>query len=132
MALDFDPKVFYLDYVKQNQVEIKDFALNQLTEILDNCRWEEPQTALDWNNLAVAALVAAESCDNSLTHGLYAEIALDAVQAGSELDLHPLCAAHLALLNSMLGNYNEAAEIALMLLLITCNPPIPRMKFRPE
>jgi FkbM family methyltransferase len=112
MALDFDPKVYYLDYVKQNQVEVKDFALNQLTGILDNCQWEEPQTALDWNNLAVAALVAAEGCDNSLTHGLYAEIALDAVQAGSELGVHPLCAAHLALLNSMLGNYNEAAEIA--------------------
>jgi FkbM family methyltransferase len=112
MALDFDPKVFYLDYVSKNQVEINDAALNQLTQILDNCQWEQPQTALEWNNLAVAALVAAESCDNTLTHGLYAEIALDAVQAGANLDSHPLCTAHLALLNSMLGNYSEAAEIA--------------------
>jgi FkbM family methyltransferase len=112
MALDFDPKIFYLDYVIHNQVEIDDSALKQLTEILDNCQWEQPQTALEWNNLAVAALVAAEGCDNSLTHGLYVEIAMDAVQAGANLNSHPLCTAHLALLNSMLGNYNEAAEIA--------------------
>jgi FkbM family methyltransferase len=112
MAIDFDPKTAYLEYVKHNQVEISTPAAHQLTQILDNCQWEQPQTALDWNNLAVAALVAAESCDNSLSHGLYVEIAFDAVQAGSELNLHPLCAAHLALLNCMLGNYSEAAQIA--------------------
>jgi FkbM family methyltransferase len=112
MSIDFDPKTAYLEYIKKNQVEIAETTLAQLNKILDNCQWEEPQTALDWNNLAVAALIAAENCDNSLTHGLYAEIAFDAVQSGFELDLHPLCAAHLALLNSMFGNYAEAAEIA--------------------
>ncbi len=112
MSIDFDPKISYLNYVKQNQVEITSTASSQLAQILDNCQWEEPQTALEWNNLAVAALVAAESCDNSLTHGLYAEIAFDAVQVGAELNQHPLCAAHLALLNCMLGNYSDAAQIA--------------------
>lgn len=110
--IDFDPKISYLNYIQQNQVEIAPTASEQLTQILDNCQWEQPQTALEWNNLAVVALIAAENCDNSLTHGLYAEIAFDAVQAGAELDQHPLCAAHLALLNCMLGNYSEAAQIA--------------------
>jgi FkbM family methyltransferase len=112
MTIDFDPKISYLNYVKQNQVEITVTATAQLVQILDCCQWEQPQTALEWNNLAVTALVAAEACDNSLTHGLYVEIAFDAVQAGSELNQHPLCAAHLALLNCMLGNYSEAAQIA--------------------
>jgi FkbM family methyltransferase len=110
--IDFDPKLAYLDYIKQNQVEIAAPAAQTLNQILDECQWEQPQTALDWNNLAVTALVSAESCDNSLAHGLYAEIAFDAVQAGAELNQHPLCAAHLALLNCMLGNYTEAAQIA--------------------
>ena len=110
--MDFDPKTAYLEYVKHNQVEISPTATRQLAKILDDCQWEKPHTALDWNNLAVAALVAAESCDNSLAHGLYVEIAFDAVQTGSELNQHPLCAAHLALLNCMLGNYSEAAQIA--------------------
>ena len=65
--IDFDPKLAYLDYIKQNQVEISPTASGQLTQILDRCQWEDPQTALEWNNLAVTALIAAESCDNTLT-----------------------------------------------------------------
>jgi FkbM family methyltransferase len=112
MSIDFDPKLAYLNYIKQNQVEITPAASSQLTQILDNCQWESPQTALEWNNLAVTALIAAESCDNTLTHGLYAEIAFEAVKTGSELNQHPLCLAHLALINCMLGNYSDAAQIA--------------------
>ncbi len=122
MAIDFDPKTAYLEYIRQNQVAIEPSALERLNPLLDDCHWERPQTALDWNNLAVAALVAAESCDNTLTHGLYAEIAFDAVQAGAELNEHPLCAAHLALLNCMLGNYSEAAEIAFSALINNLQP----------
>ena len=112
MSIDFDPKLAYLDYIQQNQVEITPTASEQLTQILNHCQWEDPQTGLEWNNLAVTALIAAESCDNTLTHGLYAELAFEAVQTGSALNQHPLCVAHLALLNCMLGNYSDAAEIA--------------------
>jgi FkbM family methyltransferase len=129
--IDFDPKISYLEYIEQNQVEIAQTASRQLNHILDNCQWEQPQTALDWNNLAVAALIAAESCDNSLTHGLYAEIAFDAVQAGSELNQHPLCAAHLALLNCMLGNYSEAAQIAFSAFINNLQPTYTEVKIEP-
>ncbi len=131
MAIDFDPKTAYLEYVRHNQVEISPIATEQLTYVLDNCQWEEPQTALDWNNLAVSALIAAESCDNSLTHGLYAEIAFDAVQAGSELNQHPLCSAHLALLNCMLGNYSEAAQIAFSAFINNLQPTYTEAKIEP-
>ena len=131
MTIDFDPKLFYLDYIKQNQVEITDTATRQLTHVLDNCQWEQPQTALEWNNLAVAALIAAEGCDNSLTHGLYAEIAFDAVQAGAQLNCHPLCSAHLALLNCMLGNYSEAARIAFSAFINNLQPTYTEGKIEP-
>jgi FkbM family methyltransferase len=131
MTMDFDPKISYLNYVKQNQVEISAVASEQLTQILDNCQWEQPQTAVEWNNLAVAALVAAESCDNSLTHGLYAEIAFDAVQAGSALNQHPLCAAHLALLNCMLGNYSDAAQIAFSAFINNLQPTYTEAEIEP-
>ncbi|PSB41407.1 FkbM family methyltransferase [Chamaesiphon polymorphus] len=129
--IDFDPKISYLDYIKQNQVEIAETVSQALNQSLDNCQWEQPETALDWNNLAVAALVAAESCDNSLAHGLYAEIAFDAVQAGSELNQHPLCAAHLALLNCMLGNYSEAAQIAFSAFINNLQPTYTEAKISP-
>jgi FkbM family methyltransferase len=131
MTIDFDPKISYLNYVKQNQVEITPTASEQLAQILDSCQWEQPQTALEWNNLAVAALVAAESCENSLTHGLYAEIAFDAIQAGSELNQHPLCAAHLALLNCMLGNYSEAAQIAFSAFINNLQPTYTEAEIEP-
>lgn len=129
--IDFDPKLAYLDYIKQNQVEIAAPAEQTLNQILDDCQWEQPQTALDWNNLAVTALVSAESCDNSLAHGLYAEIAFDAVQAGAELNQHPLCAAHLALLNCMLGNYTEAAQIAFSAFINNLQPAYTEAQIEP-
>jgi FkbM family methyltransferase len=129
--IDFDPKLAYLDYIKQNQVEIATPASETLNQILDDCQWEQPQTALDWNNLAVTALVSAESCDNSLAHGLYAEIAFDAVQAGAELNQHPLCAAHLALLNCMLGNYTEAAQIAFSAFINNLQPTYTEAQIEP-
>jgi FkbM family methyltransferase len=129
--IDFDPKLAYLDYIKQNQVEISPTASAQLTQILDRCQWEDPQTGLEWNNLAVTALIAAESCDNALTHGLYAELAFDAVQTGSALNQHPLCAAHLALLNCMLGNYSDAAEIAFSAFINNLQPTYTEAEIEP-
>jgi FkbM family methyltransferase len=129
--IDFDPKLAYLDYIQQNQVEITPTAAAQLTQILDRCQWEDPQTALEWNNLAVTALIAAESCDNALTHGLYAELAFDAVQTGSALNQHPLCAAHVALLNCMLGNYSDAAEIAFSAFINNLQPAYTEAEIEP-
>jgi len=131
MAIDFEPNISYLEYIKQNQVEIAAPAFHQLTQLLDNCQWEQPETALDLNNLAVAALVAAESCDNAFTHDLYVEIACDAVQAGFELNQHPLCAAHLALLNCMLGNYSEAAQIAFSAFINNLQPAYNQANIQP-
>jgi FkbM family methyltransferase len=131
MSIDFDPKISYLNYIQQNQVEISPAACSQLAQILDNCQWEEPQTALEWNNLAVVALIAAESCDNTLTHGLYAEIAFEAVRTGSELNQHPLCAAHLALINCMLGNYSDAAEIAFSTFINNLQPTYTEAEINP-
>jgi FkbM family methyltransferase len=131
MSIDFDPKLAYLDYIKQNQVEITPAASTQLTQILNRCQWEAPQTALEWNNLAVAALIAAESCDNPLTHGLYAEIAFEAVKTGAELNQHPLCLAHLALINCMLGNYSDAAEIAFSAFINNLQPTYTEAEIEP-
>lgn len=129
--IDFDPKLAYLNYIQQSQVEITPTASAQLNQILARCQWEQPQTALEWNNLAVTALIAAESCDNPLTHGLYAELAFDAVQTGSALNQHPLCVAHLALLNCMLGNYSDAAEIAFSAFINNLQPAYTEAEIEP-
>ncbi len=60
-----------------------------------------------------------------------AEIAFDAVQAGAQLNCHPLCAAHLALLNCMLGNYSEAARIAFSAFINNLQPTYTEDKIEP-
>jgi FkbM family methyltransferase len=129
--IDFDPQLAYLDYIQQNQVEITPIATTRLAQILDRNQWEAPQTALEWNNLAVVALIAAEGCDNALTHGLYAELAFDAVQTGADLNQHPLCTAHLALMNCMLGNYQAAAQMAFSTFINNLQPTYTEAEIEP-
>jgi FkbM family methyltransferase len=113
MSIDFDPKTYYLDYLQHHRLKISDAARDRVDRLLSTCNWEKPQTPQDWNSLTVVALVAAGASDLAIARGLYAEIALDAARAGSELvDAHPLCVAHLALLNNLLGNYDDGAELA--------------------
>jgi FkbM family methyltransferase len=131
MSIDFDPKLAYLDYIQQNQVEITPIATTRLAQILDHGEWDTPQTGLEWNNLAVVALITAESCDNVLTQGLYTELAFDAIQTGADLNQHPLCAAHLALLNCMLGNYQEAAQIAFSAFINNLQPTYTEAEIEP-
>jgi FkbM family methyltransferase len=131
MSIDFDPKLAYLDYLQHNQVEITPIAATRLAQILDQGEWEAPETALEWNNLAVVALIAAESSDHAFTNGLYAELAFDAIQIGADLNQHPLCAAHLALLNCMLGNYQEAAQIAFSAFINNLQPTYTEAEIEP-
>ncbi len=114
--IDFQPHQVYLAYLK-NQVPKKWEAdrLQQLTNLeqsLNNCDWDDPKSAWEWNNLAVAALVEAENSSNELTKGLYIEMAFNALQSGANIGDYPLCQAHLALLYVMLADHLTAAEIA--------------------
>ncbi|MBD2069876.1 FkbM family methyltransferase [Leptolyngbya sp. FACHB-671] len=99
----------YLHYVR----EVYPFAsetLTQVEQILANTTWDEPQSALDLNNLAVAALVEAETADDPTLRGVYLDMALEALSNGA--NEHPLCAAHLALLHCTLGETGEALQSA--------------------
>jgi FkbM family methyltransferase len=120
MSIDFDPQIYYLNYLQQQRLKIGEAASARIDRLLGACDWEQPQTPQDWNSLAVVAMVAAQSADLGIAKGLYAEIALDAAQTGASLpDAHPLCVAHLALLHDLLGNYNEGAELAFNTLINT-------------
>ena len=113
---DFQPQQIYLEYLKIQVPKLfaaghnQDFA--SLEQSLATCDWDEPKSAWEWNNLAVAALVEAENSGNELTRGLYIEMAFNALQTGASIEQYPLCQAHLALLYVMLADYQTAAEIA--------------------
>jgi FkbM family methyltransferase len=75
--------------------------------------WAEPETALDFNNFAVIALIEAEQCGEIGLRSMYVDMALEALNQGATMQpSHPLCAAHLALTQHLIGEHNAAVQTA--------------------
>jgi FkbM family methyltransferase len=103
----------YLQYIKQTVPDIEVGTLSWISNVIENTSWENPSCSSDWNNMAVVALTEAEQySDDMQTRTLYLEMAFDALNRAFELEQHPLCAAHLALVHSMIGETQRAIEIA--------------------
>ncbi|QSV61492.1 MAG: FkbM family methyltransferase [Dolichospermum sp. DL01] len=103
----------YWHYVQTVLPSINTDTLEKLSIIIANTSWDEPNTSADWNNIAVVAITEAEQCSDNLTmRSVYLEMAFEALNNGFEIDGHPICAAHLALVHSWLGETSKALEIA--------------------
>ncbi len=103
----------YLQYIRQVNPAIDSSNLSRITAIIESTSWENPTSSSDWNNIAVMALIEAQGHqDDSSMRSLYLEMALDALNNGYQLDANPLCAAHLALIDSMIGETQKAMETA--------------------
>ncbi len=104
----------YLQYIQAHCFNLESSTLLDLKAILDCTAWDEPESGLDWHNVAVLALVEAEQCaDDILARRFCLEYALEAFNTAAELDNHPLCAAHLAIVNTLINlNKNETASLA--------------------
>ncbi|MFN6517484.1 MAG: FkbM family methyltransferase [Nostoc sp. CreGUA01] len=110
----------YLQYIQKLLPAINADTLSKITGILSDTSWDNPNSSDDWNNLAVVALSQAEQCINNLVlRSVYLEMAFEALNNGLDIDRHPLCAAHLALIYSMIGEKQKAIEIALNTLINT-------------
>jgi FkbM family methyltransferase len=99
----------YLEYIRQICPEIDQKQITQIERLLEQTNWEEPQSCLDLNNQAVLALVEAEKTEDTNTRELYLETAISMLNEGIS---HPLCAAHLALIHTLLGETDVAIQIA--------------------
>lgn len=103
----------YWQYIQNSLPSVGKDALEKISNILNHTAWDEPNTAADWNNIAVVALTEAEQCDNNLTmRSVYVEMAFEALNNSLQIERHPICVAHLALIHSWLGEKSKALEIA--------------------
>ncbi|MCC5642857.1 FkbM family methyltransferase [Nostoc sp. CHAB 5824] len=113
----------YLQYIQKLLPGINADTLSKIAGILVQTSWDNPNSSDDWNNLAVVALGEAEQCiDNLVLRSVYLEMAFEALNNGLNIDRHPLCAAHLALVHSMVGEKQKAIEIALNTFINTLQP----------
>ena len=104
------PLELYQTYVRSHcpQLDPQPFLL-----ALNVTNWEEPETALDFNNFAVISLIEAEQADDLAMRSMSLDLALEALNQGAELQpSHPLCVAHLALVLHLIGEHNAAIQAA--------------------
>lgn len=100
----------YWQYLQVACPSIEPDSLPLIRTTLETTNWDDPQTPLDWNNYGVLALIEAEQATDVDLRRLYVETAIAAFDNGA--NDHPLCAAHLALAYSLIGETDRASEIA--------------------
>ncbi len=103
----------YWQYLEQTGATLSLESLPRLAADLEVIAWEEPESAIELNNFAVMMLIEAEQCEDLGLRTMHLELALEALQSGSQQELsHPLCVAHLALVQCMIGETQAAIETA--------------------
>ncbi|NJP08771.1 MAG: FkbM family methyltransferase [Leptolyngbyaceae cyanobacterium RU_5_1] len=109
----------YQQYLQNTNLTLDQLTSARITEMLAQTNWEEPQSPLDCNNCAVMALIEAENSDDRPTREMYLEGAIAALTSGMEH--HPLCAAHLAVVQSLIGA-EEASQTAFTVFTTVLHP----------
>lgn len=110
----------YWQYLQTICPSIAPASLPAIYATLEATNWEEPQSPLEWNNYGVIALLEAEQTNDTDLRRLYVETAIAAFDSGASA--HPLCAAHLALTYSLIGETDRAIEIAAMAFIRVLHP----------
>lgn len=105
----FSPNECYWQYLERQRVTLNSDTRAHIAKLLNATNWDDPQSAIDRNHVAIVALIEAEQCDPAI-RGFYLETAFDALNASA--NEHLLCAAHLAIAHSLIGNAEIALEVA--------------------
>jgi FkbM family methyltransferase len=115
----FSPADCYWKYLESAGITLELDLLSPIATIIENTSWDNPTSALDFNNVAVVALVEGEQCQEPFMRRMYFEMALQALNKGVELHDHPICAAHLALCFTISEEIEPALDTAFLTLLNT-------------
>lgn len=110
----------YWQYLQDACPSIAPASLPAVHTALETTNWDEPQTPVEWNNYGVIALLEAEQTTDGDLRRLYVETAIASFNKG--INEHPLCAAHLALTYSLVGETRIAGQIALTSFVQTFQP----------
>lgn len=110
-------KQTYLQHWQQHALPLEQVIVDCYFDRLNTLASDPNQTALNRNNIAVLALIAAEQSTDPTQRATYLQKAIDILKPLSTA--HPLCAAHLAVIYSRLGDRQEAMQLALAALVST-------------
>ncbi|WP_348251949.1 FkbM family methyltransferase [Leptolyngbya sp. FACHB-1515] len=108
----------YWQYVQQRCPQVTPAQIEATIATAATTRWDEPETAVEFNNIAVLSLIEAEQCDDPLMRSMQLEMAIAALEEGEAVASqsgdsgHPLCAAHLAIVRRLTGDLTGATQAA--------------------
>ena len=112
MAVDYSPKDLYLEYLQRQGSILDATLLAQVEGAAATVNWEAPETAADYQATAVLALVEADQAEDLETRRLYLDMALQSLDAAIANGSPSPALAQLAVVQSLLGNLAEAAQIS--------------------
>ncbi|MBD2082442.1 FkbM family methyltransferase [Leptolyngbya sp. FACHB-17] len=99
----------YSQYLEHHAIVLQPKIRQSIQQGLEGTEAEQPQSALERNNVAIAALIEAEQCDPPF-RGVLLDTAIELLSP--VIQEHPLCAAHFALIQCLVGNTSEAINLA--------------------
>lgn len=92
-----------------SELNTSSLPLNKSAQETD---YENPSTAIELNNFAVINIIEAEETEDISLREFYLDLALEALETALNLEeVHPLCIAHLGILNNLLGKNNPTHNI---------------------
>ena len=106
------PESIYWQYCQKHCSDDISYLPSQLKEDIQSTNWEEPESARDFNNVAVIALIESENAEDLSERLLYWEFALETLQHGSQLSESSLCKAHLAVIHSLIDDHQTSISLA--------------------
>ena len=111
----------YWQYVQQRCPAIEPEQITAVMTAAATTRWDEPETAIEFNNIAVLALIEAEQCDDPTLRSMQLDLAIAALEQGDAIG-HPLCTAHLAVVHRLTGDLQSASQVAFNHLINSLQP----------
>ena len=112
----------YLEYIFSHYPDTDASVLESVEAIFESTHWENPETSLDWNNLAVIDLIEAEQSEDLEVKTKLIQTAMEKLERGFSLNQSPHCATHYILVQSMLGENSNAINLALNTAIATFHP----------
>jgi hypothetical protein len=107
----------YCDYLCNNYPDLDAGILENVEAIVKSTNWDNPTSSLDWNNLAVLDLIAAEQTEDLDTKARHIQTAMQNLEKGFQMDRNPLCAAHYTFIHTMTNATGNALNLSYTTLL---------------
>lgn len=112
MPPEYSPQAIYLEYLLHKNVPIDSSITALVAGVIAEVRWDEPETAADFQGTAVLALIEAEQTEDLEMRRLYLDLALQALEAAIATNTPSLAPVQWAIVQTLLGNLDKSAPVA--------------------